>query len=106
LGKEYKDVKVIINLPKIEEKDMEIVSRTLVQIANALMVGEESGWISNEKASKVFDYVVSQIGYTIEEKKEKEKVEKKVEEEDLKLKQIYMKKKKAGLIPEEKEEEE
>lgn len=90
LTMDKKDVKVKINLPKIEEKDTEVVARTLVAITQSLVVATEEGWITNDTAKKVYATALSQLG---EEVEAAEVIEKTQEEIDEKLKRLYERRK-------------
>jgi len=111
LTEDKKDAKVIINLPKIEEKETQALTTALVNMTNSLTVAVEEGWISKGKAKEVYVYMLSYIGKEIEPEEEKdmeeeiEKMDPKLKELYLKAKQEYMRKKKAGKIETEEEEE-
>lgn len=101
LNENKKNTFVNINLPKIEEKEAETVSRTLVAVTNALTVAEENGWISSNLAKRVFVFVLSALGQDIqmEETEEEEKTK------DKKLKELYMRRSLPRLEKTEEEEE-
>lgn len=104
-----KDTKVTINLPKIEEKETQALTTALVNLTNSLTVAVEEEWITKEKAKEVYIYMLSYIGKEIEPDEDeeiKEEMDPKLKQMYLKLKQEYMRKKKAEKIETEEEEEE
>lgn len=103
-----KKVPVKINLPKIEEKEIEIIASALVSLTNSFVAATEEGWITKEQATKVYLYVLSNIGMEIEagEVDTETKIEKALESIDPKLREIYSQKKraKAGEIKQDEDE--
>ena len=108
LKPEQKKAQIKINLPKIEEKEIEIIASALVSLTNSLVSATEEGWVSKGQATKVYLYVLSNIGMEFEEEDTPEaQIEKALESIDPKLREIYCQKKraKAGEIKTEEEEE-
>lgn len=97
LPADKKKVPVKINLPKIEEKEIEIITSALVSLTNSLVSATEEGWVTKEQATKVYLYVLSNIGMEIEAEGnvDESKIEKALEAIDPKLREIYSQKKRA-----------
>jgi len=92
LDEKHKDVPVQINIPRIEEKELEMISSSLINLANSLTVASEEGWVSQSVAGKVFKHLLNQIGLELEKEEEKVEVEEGI---DPKLRDIYSKKREA-----------
>jgi len=86
-----KNIPVKINLPKIEEKETEIIAGALVNLTNSLVAAVEETWITKEMASKVYLYVLSNIGMDIDDDDITEAVTTK-ESIDARLREIYSRK--------------
>lgn len=108
LNADQKDTPIQINLPMIEEKDTEAISRALVAITDSLVVGTTENWITTEEATKVYRFILAQIGIEISKTtKIPPLTESEQEEVDKILKKIYEKKKlNIPKVPTEEEEEE
>lgn len=89
---EKKDAEIVVELPKIEEKDLVEVASALASTTNSLMVAEENHWLGSDSVKRIYARIVSMLGPEVEalESETKEGI-------DLKLKQIYMKKKQAPV---------
>lgn len=103
LSEDKKNEKININLPKIEEKELEIVTGSLVNLTNALMVAEEQQWITPILAEKVFKYVLSNIGMEMKEEERKEQTREMI---DKKIKDIYATKNRPKKVENKTEEDE
>jgi hypothetical protein len=107
LKPEQKKSQIKINLPKIEEKEIEIISSALVSLTNSLVSATEEGWVTKELATKVYLYVLSNIGMEFEEEDTPDvQIEKALESIDPKLREIYCQKKRAKAEAIKNEEEE
>jgi hypothetical protein len=60
------DRKFQVHMPAIFVKDTQAVSAALSNAANGLMLAEQQEWITREDASKVFRFMVSQLGVETE----------------------------------------
>jgi hypothetical protein len=108
LKPEQRKAQIKINLPKIEEKEIEIIASALVSLTNSLVSATEEGWVTKVQATKVYLYVLSNIGMEFEEAENPDaQIEKALESIDPKLREIYCQKKraKAGETKTEEEEE-
>ncbi len=87
-----KDAKINIDLPKIEEKEVQTMTTSLVNLTNSLTVAIEEKWITSETAQKVYAFFLSQIGKEVDPEIEKKRQAKIPESLDSKTKAIYLKK--------------
>jgi len=97
-----KNTKVNINLPKIEEKELEIVTGSLVNLTTSLMTAVEEKWISLSLATEVYRYVLSNIGM---EMKEEDLTAVVTEQVDEKLRDLYVNKNRPKKVENKTEEE-
>lgn len=61
---------VSVRMPEMTTKDVQGVSRALQAIAAAMMMAQDMGWMTREKAAEVWAKVVSEIGVDVDSKKE------------------------------------
>lgn len=112
IPRDKKDVKIKIDLPKIEEKEITAIATALVGVTQSLSMAVEEDWVSKSTAQKVYAYMLSLIGQEIEPEnkefaKESDKKTKELYEKDrARRKKEGMKKDKIEIPEEEKEEEE
>jgi hypothetical protein len=66
LGAEEADMEFVVNMPEISKKDMSKLVNGVPQLATALGLAEQSKWISRETATKIFAFVVGQLGMDID----------------------------------------
>lgn len=64
--------KFSVDFPKISEEDISLVASTLNVAAGALMVGVQSGWITNDQARKVYLFLINRTGLETKEATEQE----------------------------------
>jgi len=87
LSADKKDSKVTIDIPKIEEKETQIVAQSLVNVTNSLSIGVEEGWIDEKEAKQVYVFILNQLGKELNASTRAESQE----EIDKKLKSTYEK---------------
>lgn len=69
------DVGFSIHAPEISKKDFTKLVNSVPQLATALTVAEQNGWISRKTAIELFAMVAGQMGMDIDPKEELEKAE-------------------------------
>lgn len=115
LGEDKKDSKVTIDIPKIEEKETQVVAQSLVNVTNALSIGVEEGWVETNEAKQIYIFILNQLGKelnTSTRAESQEEIDKKLKstyekiQQNLDKKKEAYKKKQAGLNQEPEEEEE
>lgn len=67
-------IKIRINVPEFEVKNLDKVSDSVNKIADFLSKGMEKSWISEETAGTIFRSLTDLFGYAIDESTEKEKI--------------------------------
>ncbi len=68
-----------VNMPEISEKDFAKLINGVPQLATALTVAEQNGWISRETATRLFAFVAGQLGLEVDAEKELEAARKRPE---------------------------
>jgi len=68
-----------VNMPEISEKDFSQLINGVPQLATALTVAEQNGWISRETATRLFAFVAGQLGFEVDAEKELEAARKRPE---------------------------
>jgi len=115
LSADKKDAKITIDIPKIEEKETQIVAQSLVNVTNALSIGVEEGWVEEKEAKKVYIFILNQLGKELNSgtrNESQEEIDKKLKatyekvQQNLEKKKEAYKRKQAGLNQEPEEEEE
>jgi hypothetical protein len=53
-------------MPNVFLRDMQQVSKSLVDMATALMTGQQEGWIDKKVGGKLFRTALSQLGVEVE----------------------------------------
>ena len=67
----------VVNMPKISKKDMTKLVNGVPQLATALTIAEDKGWIAHDTATRVFAMVAGQLGMKIDADEEMRKAKKK-----------------------------
>lgn len=80
LSKEKAEAGFTVNMPEISAKDFTKLINGVPQLATALVVAEQQGWVSSETATELFAFVTGQLGFEIDVEKELEKAKEKPEE--------------------------
>lgn len=70
-----------VNMPEISKKDLGKLISGVPQLATALSIAEERGWVSKETASKIFAMVTTQLGVEIDVQEEMKKAKEATESE-------------------------
>jgi len=55
-----------INMPEISDKDFSKLINGVPQLATALSVAEQNGWISRDTATRLFAFVAGQLGFEVD----------------------------------------
>jgi len=82
LSEEKAGLGFMVNMPEISKKDHVKLVNGVPQLATALNLAEQNGWISTETAAGIFAFVVGQFGMEIDSAAELEKVKNQPKEAD------------------------
>lgn len=62
-----------INMPEISKNDLTDLMTGMPQLATAMIVAEDNGWIAHDTAMRLFAFVTSQLGFEVDVDAELEK---------------------------------
>ena len=78
-----------IGMPEISKKDLTALVNGIPQLATALVIAENQGWLAKETAAMAFGMVAGQIGMEVDVQEEMERARKKVEDADAGITEDY-----------------